>query len=145
MDDSTVWVAVVGAIASIGVAIITSRFASKSANKAAERAERTAQQAMEAEKSKVDAQAFARARENYEAALSAQEKRITRLTREAEEDREEYRRDIAECRAQIAQLQEGRRTDQQRIRAFVTWARQVIPLMNAHEIEYPLPPALDDV
>jgi septal ring factor EnvC (AmiA/AmiB activator) len=131
--DPTLTVAIVGAIASIAVAVIANRFASRSA-RAAQR--RTA----EIERTKVDAEAYGRARESYDAALATQDRRIRELTAAMDSDRREYRSEIAECKSRIRELEEARKQDRRTLLTVAVWARQILVILRSHEIEFPPPP-----
>jgi uncharacterized membrane-anchored protein YhcB (DUF1043 family) len=128
--DPTLTVAIVGAIASIAVAVIANRFASRSA-RAAQR--RTA----EIERTKVDAEAYGRARESYDAALATQDRRIRELTAAMDS---EYRSEIAECKSRIRELEEARKQDRRTLLTVAVWARQILVILRSHEIEFPPPP-----
>lgn len=133
MDQSALLVAIVGAVASVAVAVIANRFTARSAAAAQRRA-------ASIERTKVDAEAYRRARESYDAALATQEKRIEQLQTDMAEDRGEYRAEIAECKARIRELEEARRGDRLQIRTLALYARGLIGILRAHEIEYPTPP-----
>lgn len=131
--DISLWVAIVGAIASVAAVLITNRFTARSAQSAQRRT-------AEIERTKVDAEAYARARESYESALATQKKQLEQLQRETAEDRGEYRTAINELKVRIRELEAAHRYDQMRLREFVVWARHVVALMREHGVEYPLPP-----
>src|SRR6266705_2729633 len=70
--DSPLVVAFIGAIGSVIAVVIANRFTTRATRKAQ-------RQAAEIEGSKVDAQAYARARESYDAALATQKQRLVEL------------------------------------------------------------------
>lgn len=127
------WIAVIGAVASILGAVIVNRYTAQSA-RAAQR------QATEIERTKVDAEAYTRARENYDAALAEQERRIQRLQKELDEDRGEHRADMTDCKSRIRELEQARRADQIRLRDLAIYVRQLIAILRTHEIPFPEPP-----
>lgn len=132
--DSPLVIAIVGAVGSIAAVFVTAFYASRSARRAQN-------QANTIEKTKVDAQAYSRARDSYDAALSTQARTIAELQHEMAEDREEYRRDITECKARIRELEQARRSDRERIQTLVVYMRVLIGILRTHDIEYPMPPA----
>jgi septal ring factor EnvC (AmiA/AmiB activator) len=131
--DTAVTIAIIGAVASIMAVILTNRVATRSAQ-AAQR--RTA----EIERTKVDSEAYKRARDNYDAALATQDKRIRELTTEMEDDRREYRAEIAECKSRIRELEDARTQDRRTLVVLAAWARQILVILRSHEIEFPPPP-----
>lgn len=124
--DPTVVVAVIAALGSLMGVIYSNRTAVRSARAAQASAEKTAQ-------SKVDAEAFVRARDNYEAANREQEARITRLRAEMIEDRDEARREADECKRRIDSLQ-------RQVDALREWARPLLRAARAAGIQHPDPP-----
>lgn len=137
--DSPLVVALLGALGSIIAVFIANRFTTRSARKAQERA-------AEIESTKVDAQAYERARESYDAALTTQTRRIVDLQKEMVDDRAEYRSEIADCRARIRELDQARRDDREHIRALVAYLRVLIGILRKHDIAFPDPPAqMDDL
>jgi uncharacterized membrane-anchored protein YhcB (DUF1043 family) len=131
--DPTLGVAIIGAIASILIAVIANRFTSRSAMAAQRRAQ-------EMETTKVDAEAYKRARENYDAALEAQNGRIASLQLEMSEDRGEYRQAIADLKERIRELEAARRNDQLKIRTLIAYMRDLIALLRVNHIEIPVMP-----
>lgn len=131
--DSTITIAVIGAIASILVAVIANRYTSRAATNAQRRTQ-------EMETTKVDAEAYKRARENYDAALETQAHRIEELQRQIAEDRGEYRQAIADCKERIRELEEARRNDQLKIRALISYLRDLVALLRINSIDFPSPP-----
>lgn len=136
--DPAIVVAFVGALGSVFAVFVANRFTSRSARAAQK-------QAAEIERTKVDALAYQRARESYDAALKAQELRIQQLQSEMAEDRGEYRAEIADCKSRIRELEDARRMDQLRIRTLVEYMRTLIQILRSHQIDYPLPPAEMDL
>lgn len=133
MIDLSLWVAVIGLFGSIGAVFVANRFTTRST--------RAAQlQTAAIERTKVDALAYERARQSYDAALATQNRRLADLQQELNEDREEYRTGVAECKQRIRELEDARRADQVRIRNLVAYMRVLIGLLRQHEIAYPLPP-----
>lgn len=129
--DPTVVVAVIAFFGSAFSIFLTNRFAARSA--------RAAQEASEKQKLlQVDSESFKRARENYDAALAEQERRIERLHREMEQDREEYRAETDECKRRIRGLQRD-------ITALGEWARPLLTAARAAGIRHPNPPVYFDV
>ena len=137
--DSPLAVAFVGAIGSVIAVVIANRFTTRATRKAQ-------RQAAEIEGSKVDAQAYARARESYDAALATQKQRLVELQEEMERDRVEYRSDIAECRTRIRELDQARRDDRRHTQVLVVYVRVLIGVLRQHEIPFPVPPVeLDEL
>lgn len=132
--DPTLIAAGVAFIGSVVSVVLTARYAARSARQAQETAQREAN-------ARVEADAFKRARENYDAALAEQEKRIVRLRGEMDENRKEYRDDAAEFRRRIESLQRD-------LRALGEWARPLLRAARAAGIKHPDPPvwldSLDD-
>lgn len=137
--DSPLIVALMGALGSVLAVVIANRFTTRSARKAQ-------QQSSDIERTKVDAQAYERARENYDAALTTQGRRIVDLQKELADDRAESRSEIADCRARIRELDLARRSDRERIRALAAYLRTLIAILRQHDITFPTPPAeMDDL
>ncbi len=137
--DSPLVVAFIGAIGSVIAVFIANRFTSRSARRAQ-------RQAAEIERTKVDAQAYARARESYDAALATQTRRIAELQEEMVGDRAEYRSEIADCRSRIRELDEARRSDRNRMRALGEYVRVLIGVLRQHDIPFPaMPVELDEL
>lgn len=129
--DATIVVAVVAFLGSVVSVVLTNRYAARSARAAQESVER--QRAAQ-----VDVDSFRRARENYDAALAEQERRIARLNHEMEEDRVEYRAEVEECKRRIRALQ----TD---LSSLSTWARNLLRSARAAGVPVADPPVyLDD-
>lgn len=129
--DPTVVVAVIAFFGSAFSIYLTNRFAARSA--------RAAQEAAEKQKLlQVDGESFKRARENYDAALAEQERRIERLQREMEQNREEYRAEGDECKRRIRGLQRD-------INALSEWARPLLVAARAAGISHPNPPVWFDI
>lgn len=124
--DASVVVAVLAFFTSVAGIVVTNRYAAKAARRAQEAAERQ-------KLAQVDAEAFARAREQYDAARTEQERRIKRLREEMEEDREEYRRDSTDCRTRIDSLD-------REINALRRWARTLLTASRAAGVQHPDPP-----
>jgi hypothetical protein len=124
--DPTVVVAVVAFLGSLLSIILTNRYAARSARAAQEAAQRELA-------AKVDSEAFKRARENYDAAIAEQERRITRLNHEIDENRAEYRADATECKRRLARLQAD-------LRALREWSLPLLRAARAAGIPHPDPP-----
>jgi septal ring factor EnvC (AmiA/AmiB activator) len=124
--DPTVIVAAIAFFGSAVSIILTNRFAARSARAAQENAER--QKVIQ-----VDSESFSRARDNYDAAIAEQERRIERLRAEIEQDRVEFRRDREECNRRIDSLQRD-------IRVVGDWARPLLRAAREAGIRHPNPP-----
>jgi predicted RNase H-like nuclease (RuvC/YqgF family) len=124
--DPTIVVAAIAVFGSAVSIILTNRYAARSARSAQENAER--QKAMQ-----IDSESFKRARENYDAAIAEQERRIARLRTEIEQDREEFRHDREECNHRIDLLQRD-------IQALGEWARPLLRAAREAGVRHPNPP-----
>jgi septal ring factor EnvC (AmiA/AmiB activator) len=124
--EPTIVVAVIAMVASIASIVLTNRYAARSARAAHESAQRQ-------KETQIDSESFQRARENYIAALTEQERRIERLRTEIGDDRDEYRREAEECKRRIAALQRD-------MKAFGEWARPLLQAARAAGVRHPNPP-----
>lgn len=124
--DPAVAVAIVALISSIGGIFITNRFAARSARAAQESAERQKTQA-------IDSLSFKRARDNYDAAIAEQERRIARLHAEMEAERQERQQDDEECKQKIEELRRD-------LTALREWSRPLLRAARAAGISHPDPP-----
>lgn len=138
--DPTIAVAVLALISSLGGIVVANRYAARGARSAQEAAQRI-------ENTKVDAEAYKRARESYDAALKEQEQRIARLRKEMEDDRREHERDMAECLRRIERLEGDLERDRGRLRRLASdlaklsaWARRLIRSLRSQGIAYDPPP-----
>lgn len=124
--DPTAVVAVIAFMGSVVSIVLTNRFAARAARAAQESAEK--QKAVQ-----IDSESFKRARENYDAALAEQERRIARLNAELAADRDENRGEVEECKRRIQLLQAD-------LRALGEWARPLLRAARAAGISHPEPP-----
>lgn len=95
------------------------------------------------EQSKVDASAYGRARESYEAAMRTQSEQIGDLSRQVAELRHNAREDHAEMeelRDRIEKLEVARRADRTTIQALSTYIRALVLLLRQAGVPYPPPP-----
>lgn len=125
--DTNVVVAVLGSATTIAALVLTQRSAVKAANSAKASAEQE-------KRVKVDAEAFTRAKEQYDTALATQERRLANLRAEMEDNRTEYRRDVADCHRQIDHL----KTEMDALRR---WARTLLVAARAAGVQHPDPPS----
>lgn len=124
--DPTVVVAVIAFLGSGFSIFLTNRYAARSARAAQESAEK--QKAVQ-----VDAESFARARDNYDAAIAEQERRIARLHGEMESDRQERHQDADECKKRIADLRQD-------LTAMREWSRPLLQAAREAGVRHPEPP-----
>jgi small-conductance mechanosensitive channel len=117
---------IVVAILGLGGIVLTNRYAARSARAAQEAAQRQ-------KEIQIDTESFKRARDNYDAALIEQERRIERLRREMDQDREDSRRESADCRRQIDELRRD-------LTALREWARPLLRAARAAGVLHPDPP-----
>lgn len=117
--DPTIVVAIIAFLASAVSIVMTNRYAARSARSAQESAEK--QKAVQ-----VDAEAFSRARESYDAAIDEQGHRIDRL-------RSELAAETAECRRRIAAMQHD-------MEALREWARPLLGAARAAGLRVTEPP-----
>jgi septal ring factor EnvC (AmiA/AmiB activator) len=134
------WATVVAAFITAIGAVVVARFNTRQAKAALVRT-------AELQSKQIDADAYQRARDNYDAALAEQERRIERLRRELDDTRTEHHREVSECMERIGRLERDRESDRSRIRRLsadllklVKWGRRLIALLQAAQIEYPDPP-----
>jgi biopolymer transport protein ExbB/TolQ len=129
--EPTIVVAVIAMVASIASIVLTNRYAARSARAAHESAQRQ-------KETQIDSESFKRARDNYDAAIAEQERRIERIRSEQERDRDEFRRDREECNRRIDSLQRD-------IRVVGEWARPLLRAAREAGVRHPNPPIwLDD-
>lgn len=132
------------ALFSLGGVIVTAflgflgiQYTARSSRNAQEQATK---RAAELERTKVDAQAYQRARENYDSALSVMQGQIEALKSGREYDRQEHTRQIGELRDRVRELDEARRADRATIVTLAAYARVLLSLLRDNSIAYPPPP-----
>jgi hypothetical protein len=77
----------------------------------------------------VDAAAFGRARESYEAALTVERDRITRLERQ-----------LVTFQERINTLERDRAAEQRRFDELIAWGRRVVTMLREAGVAFPPPP-----
>lgn len=142
MDGSTVSiiVAAIALVTSLGGVVLTNRYTARAAERAHKRTK-------ELETGKVDAEAYKRARENYDAAIAQAERRITRLREEIDEDRQEHSREMKEMTDRIDRLEADRARNREYIKKLTRdlhelseWGREVSAILRSRGIPFPPPP-----
>lgn len=139
-EATSILVAVIAALSSIVGVAFTARYAGRATRRAQEEAARTAG-------TKVDAEAYARARESYDAALREQERRIQRLREEARADRDEHEQDRRDLVKRVEQLERDAVQSRNRMRrvyrdlqALTAWARTLVRSLRTRGVSYDAPP-----
>lgn len=140
-------IAIIAAVTSLGGVWLTTRATTKQARKAAQQAKQASDQTRELERGKVDAEAYARARASYDAAIDELEARITRLRDELRETREEHVREMKEMTDRVGRLEGERERNRQYIRRLnrdlhllSEWARGLLHDLRSRGIAHPPPP-----
>lgn len=137
MPDFPTWLAFVGVIITAFLGYLGLRFTAQSSRKAQQQTEeRTAA----LERSKVDAQAYERARENYDSALKTMQSQIDALKTGRQYDREEHSRQINELRERLRELEDARRVDRATIATLAAYARVLLGILRDNKLAYPPPP-----
>lgn len=132
MDTSLV-VALVGLVTSLGGIFIANRYTA-----------RTARQAQtttaEIEQKKLDVA-------SWQDQVKSWRDDVQTLREQRAADKAEYDREISKCNVRITELEEGRRADarqraetQAHLDAVVAWGRMVVMLLHRAGIAYPAPP-----
>lgn len=102
--------------------------------------ELAAQRALESERLKIEAESYARARQNYDAALSTMQGEIEALKNGRAYDRSEHDRQISELKGRVRELEESRRMDDATITTLVAYIRALLIILRENAITYPPPP-----
>lgn len=135
--DPAGWLALVGVVITAIIGFVGVRYTARSSRAAQDLA---MQRAAELERTKVDSQAYQRARENYDSAIDTLQTQVEQLKEGREYDREEHKRHMDQLRTRLHELETARELDRMTIATLAAYARVLLALLRDHKIEYPAPP-----
>lgn len=120
---------VITAVATVAVARFTARSAKAAQEKAAQ-----------IEESKVDALAYQRARDSYDASIKQLQEQIDRLKQERSEDRADHASQQADLRERITSLERRLTANRESLQRLADYARILLALLRENGISAPMPP-----
>jgi septal ring factor EnvC (AmiA/AmiB activator) len=131
--DTSVIVAILAAVASIGGIIVANRYTSRTARDAAAKS-------VLVEQGKLDEQ-------RRQSLMDNMQEEITRVNEMRKQDRQEFEARITETNARLTELsgehdryRRERSFLQQQVDSLVLWSRAVVRVMRGNNIAYPPPP-----
>lgn len=136
-EDFATWAALIGVLVTALAGYVGVRYTARSARAAQEEAERRAN---DLEKNKVDALAYERARDNYDAAIATMQREIDQLKAGREYDRQEHKRQIESLQNRVQELETARASDRATISSLVAYVKVLLDLLRDNRIAYPPPP-----